>query len=94
MSTVQKNKLNRRLKKGSLPKFANDLDVDSLNDAQCGKINRDIAKYDKDNNQSHFSSDVRGGKRRRSTKRRRTKRRSTKRRRTKRRRTKRRRRKR
>ena len=87
MSTQQK-KLARRLKKGSLPKFAENLDVGSLSDSHCIKTIKDIAKYDKDNKQ-YF-----GGKRRRSTKRRRTKRRSTKRRRTKRRRTKRRRRKR
>ena len=89
MSTVQKNKLNRRLKKGSLPKFANNLDVDSLTDTQCGKINRDIAKYDEDRNRPDLALDLRGGKRRRRTKRRRTKRRRTKRRRTKRRRRKR-----
>ena len=93
MST-QQTILAKRLKKGKLPKFAENLDVDSLTDPQCGKINRDIAKYDEDRNRPDLALDLRGGKRRRRTKRRRTKRRRTKRRRTKRRRTKRRRRKR
>jgi len=87
MST-QQTILAKRLKKGKLPKFAENLDVDSLSNSHCMKLIKDIAKYDKDNKQ-YF-----GGKRRRRTKRRRTKRRRTKRRRTKRRRTKRRRRKR
>lgn len=80
MSTQQK-KLARRLKKGSLPKFAENLDVGSLSDSGCIKTIKDIAKYDKAN-QQYF-----GGKRRRRTKRRRTKRKRTKRKRTKRRRT-------
>ena len=76
-------KLKRRIKKGSLPEWANvykhDEHVDELKQAECSKIYRDIEKYDKDNQQTHLSS---GGRKRRRTKRRRTKRRRTKRRRT------------
>ena len=90
MSTIQTRKLKSRLAKGSLPSWTSNLDIDNMSDAQCGKVFRDIKKYDADNKQSHLSSDVRGGKRRRRTRKRRRKsrkgRKSRKRRRTKRRR--------
>ena len=94
MSTIQKQKLKRRLAKGSLPSWTSNLDIDNMSDAQCGKVFRDIKKYDADNKQSHLSSDVRGGKRRRRTRKRRRKSRKGHKSRKRRRRTKRRRRKR
>lgn len=77
MSTIQKKKLKSRLRKGSLPSWADKLDVDNMSDPQCGKVFRDIKRYDADNNQSHLSSDVRGGKRRRRHRRTRKRRRKS-----------------
>ena len=94
MSTIQTRKLKSRLAKGSLPSWTSNLDIDNMSDAQCGKVFRDIKKYDADNKQSHLSSDVRGGKRRRRTRKRRRKSRKGHKSRKRRRRTKRRRRKR
>lgn len=91
---MQRRKLKSRLAKGSLPSWTSNLDIDNMSDAQCGKVFRDIKKYDADNNQSHLSSDVRGGKRRRRTRKRRRKSRKGHKSRKRRRRTKRRRRKR
>ena len=65
MSTIQARKLKSRLAKGSLPSWTSNVDIDNMSDAQCGKVFRDIKTYDADNKQSHLSSDVRGGKRRR-----------------------------
>ena len=94
MSTIQRRKLKSTLVKGSLPSWTSNLDIDNMSDAQCGKVFRDIKKYDADNKQSHLSSDVRGGKRRRRTRKRRRKSRKGHKSRKRRRRTKRRRRKR
>lgn len=91
---MQRRKLKSRLDKGSLPSWTSNLDIDNMSDAQCGKVFRDIKKYDADNKQSHLSSDVRGGKRRRRTRKRRRKSRKGHKSRKRRRRTKRRRRKR
>lgn len=91
---MQRRKLKSRLAKGSLPSWTSNLDIDNMSDAQCGKVFRDIKKYDADNKQSHLSSDVRGGKRRRRTRKRRRKSRKGHKSRKRRRRTKRRRRKR
>ena len=87
-------KLQRRIGKGSLPKFAeayNDVEnIKKLTQSHTSKIYKDIQKHDLLNKQQHLSS---GGRKRRRTKRRKTKRRGrrgTKRRGTKRRGTKRR----
>tara|TARA_B110000908_G_C10261473_1_gene459566 strand:- start:3118 stop:3435 length:318 start_codon:yes stop_codon:yes gene_type:complete len=79
-------KLQRRIGKGSLPKFAeayNDVEnIKKLTQSHTSKIYKDIQKHDLLNKQQHLSS---GGRKRRRTKRRGTKRRGTKRRGTKRR---------
>ena len=74
-------KLQRRIGKGSLPKFAeayNDVEnIKKLTQSHTSKIYKDIQKHDLLNKQQHLSS---GGRKRRRTKRRGTKRRGTKRR--------------
>ena len=65
----------RRIGKGNLPEFAkvynDDGKIKTLTQSQASKIYRDIQNYDKNNNQSHLSSPIRrGGRKRRRTKRR------------------------